>query len=171
MEISLSKCLLRPWQSGDEDSLVRYANNRNIWINLRDLFPHPYTRQDAGFWVRYAQISQIEKNFAVVVGSEAVGSISLKPQSDIYHRSAEIGFWLGEEHWGKGIMTEAVLSVCEFGFSTLDLIRIYAHVLEWNSASMRVLEKCGFTQEGRMRKAAVKDGRVSDVFVYAQVRE
>src|SRR5688500_13940703 len=107
-EFLLTNALLRPWRTGDEESLVRHANNRNVWRNLRDAFPHPYTLADARQYIE-RQVSESKSlGFAIEVHGEAAGGIALHPQQDVARRSAEIGYWLGETHWGRGIMTEAV---------------------------------------------------------------
>jgi RimJ/RimL family protein N-acetyltransferase len=170
MEIKLTKSVLRAWQPGDETSLVRQANNRNIWRNVRDLFPYPYTPQHAREWVNRAGRVHPVTNFAIVVDGEAVGGVGLVLRDDIYRRSAEIGYWLGEAYWGRGIVTEAVEAVTEWGFSNFDICRIYAGVFEWNPASMRVLEKAGYKFEARLAKQVTKDGMTIDEFIYAAVR-
>jgi RimJ/RimL family protein N-acetyltransferase len=150
--------------------LVRNANDRRVWRNLRDEFPHPYTREDATDWIRRASGAIPQTAFAIVVGELAVGGIGLRLREDVYRRSAEIGYWLGREHWGRGITSEAVQALTEWAFPTFDLCRIFAGVFEWNLASMRVLEKAGFRLEGRLRKAIVKDGETVDELLYALVR-
>lgn len=170
VEITLAHCLLRPWRTGDEVSLVQNANNRNVWNNLRDSFPHPYTLADAERWILLRGAERPATNFAIEVDGAAVGGIGIHPRNDVYRRSAEIGYWLGEHFWGRGIMTEAVRAVVEYGFSTFHICRIQAEVFEWNPASMRVLEKAGFACEAQMRMSIVKNGKVMDGFVYAIVR-
>ena len=170
MELELSKSRLRPWKPGDEESLVRHANSRVIWRNLRDAFPHPYTLANAQHWIRSANPATPVTNFAIVVDGSAVGGIGLVLKDDVFRRSAEIGYWLGEEYWGRGIVTEAVHAVTDYAFATFDLCRVYAGVFEWNHASMRVLEKAGYEYECRMRKSVVKDGEIIDELIYAIVR-
>jgi len=170
MELELSKSRLRPWKPGDEESLVRHANNRVIWRNLRDAFPHPYTLANAQHWIRSANPATPVTNFAIVVDGTAVGGIGLVLKDDVFRRSAEIGYWLGEEYWGRGIVTEAVRAVTDYAFATFDLCRVYAGVFEWNPASMRVLEKAGYEYECRMRKSVFKDGEIIDELIYAIVR-
>jgi RimJ/RimL family protein N-acetyltransferase len=171
MEIRLSRCALRPWQQGDEESLIHHANNRKIWLNVRDAFPHPYTMDDAVEWIKGANPPDSITNFAIVVDGAAVGGVGMILKEDIYSRSAEIGYWLGEEFWGRGIVTEAVRAIVDYAFENFDLCRLYAGVLEWNPASMRVLEKAGFQLEARLRKAVTKDNQTMDEFIYAIVRE
>ncbi len=169
MEIRLNKSTLRPWRGGDEASLIRHANNYKVWRNLRDRFPHPYTRADAEWWVGHAGNQSPVTSFAIVV-DEAVGGIGLELNTDVYRRAAEIGYWLGEEYWGRGIVSEAVSAVVDYGFQTFDICRIFAGVFEHNTASMRVLEKAGFRQEARLIKAITKEGQTFDELVYAIVR-
>ncbi len=169
MEFRLQRSLLRPWRTGDEPSLERHANNRKVWINVRDHFPHPYTKGDAQRWVQHASAHLDGMVFAVEVNGSAVGSIGLVAKEDVYRKSMEIGYWLGEEFWGRGIITEAVHAVSDYAFTSFDIIRLYADVFDWNTASMRVLEKNGFEREARLHKAVVKDGMIADVFLYAKV--
>jgi RimJ/RimL family protein N-acetyltransferase len=169
-ELVLSRCTLRPWRRGDEASLVRYADNRNVWRNLRDRFPHPYTAKDADEWIARASGQTPAQSFAIVVDSNAVGGIGLELGEDVFRRSAEVGFWLGEPFWGRGIASEALRAVTQYAFATFDICRLQAHVFEWNPASMRVLEKAGYTLEGRARLAVTKDGRTIDRLEYALIR-
>jgi len=162
---------VRSWEWRDRDSLVRYANNRNVWINLRDRFPHPYTKDDARRWLDIVVGSKPETNFAIALADEAVGGVGYTIDSDVNYRSAEIGYWLGEDFWGRGIATEALIAVTEHAFSTYDLCRLYAHVFDWNPASARVLEKAGYVFEGRLRKSVTKAGQTIDQLMYAIVRD
>lgn len=170
MEIPLQGCAVRSWKRGDDASLIRYADNRKVWINLRDRFPHPYRRSDARAWLAHVVGQRPETNFAIDVAGEAIGGIGYHLQEDVHRRSAEIGYWLGEPFWGKGIATQAVRALTAHAFRTHDLARIYASVFEWNPASARVLEKAGYTIEGRLRQSVIKDGRTIDQFLYAIVR-
>ncbi len=170
MELKLKTCVIRPWLPGDEESLVEHANNPKIWRNMRDRFPHPYTMEDASEWVRLAGGESPQTNFAIVVDGKAAGGIGLILKEDISRCSAEIGYWLGEALWGRGIVTEAVRALTRWAFDNFGLNRIYAGVLEWNPASMRVLEKAGYQFEGRLRKAVVKQNQVMDEFIYSTVR-
>jgi ribosomal-protein-alanine N-acetyltransferase len=170
VELKLSRCVLRPWRAGDEASLVRYANNRNVSRNLRDRFPYPYTAADADEWIKLAVAQTRPTSFAIVVEGEAVGGIGIELGTDIFRRSAEIGYWLGEPFWGRGIATEALRAVTEYAFERFDICRLHAGVFDWNPASARVLEKAGYTLEGRARLGVVKDGRLGDRLLYALVR-
>ena len=171
MRIELSRSLLRPWQLEDAPSLVRQANNRRISQNLRDAFPHPYTVDDADRWLAVANKHDPPTNFAIVVEGAAVGGIGLVLKEDVYYRSAEVGYWLGEPYWGRGIVSEALHAVSDYAFRTFDVVRLYAGVFGWNPASARVLEKAGFTFEARLKYAITKDGRMTDELIYALVRE
>lgn len=171
MELKLKTCTIRSWKEGDEESLAANANNYKIWRNVRDRFPNPYTIENAREWITAASQESPPSNFAIVVDGQAVGGIGLVFRDDIYSCSAEIGYWLGEAFWGRGIVTEAVRALTEWAFENYDLYRIYAGVLEWNPASMRVLEKAGFKFEVRMRKAVIKEGLVMDEFIYSFIRE
>ena len=171
MELKLKTCSVRSWDWRDRDAIVKHANNRNVWINLRDRFPHPYTVNDARRWLDMVVGQKPETNFAIAVADEAVGGIGFTVQFDVARRSAEIGYWLGEEFWGRGITTEALVAVTDHAFSNYDVCRLYAHVFEWNQASARVLEKAGYVFEGRLKKSVTKDGQTIDQLMYATVRD
>ena len=170
MELKLSRCTLRPWRRGDEASLVRYANNRNVSRNTRDRFPYPYTAADADAWIERAGAEATPTSLAIVVDGEAVGGLGIELGQDVFRRSAEIGYWLGEPFWGRGIATEALRAMTEYAFAHFDICRLEAGVFSWNPASARVLEKCGYTLEGRSRHAVVKDGQIGDRLLFGLVR-
>jgi ribosomal-protein-alanine N-acetyltransferase len=170
MEMKLSRCTLRPWRAGDEVSLVRYADNRNVSGNLKDRFPSPYTAADAVEWIAHASAQDPVCNFAIVVDGQAVGGTGIELGTDIFRRSAEVGYWLGEPFWGRGIATEVLRAVTDYAWATFDIVRLEAGVFDWNPASARVLEKAGYTLEGRMRQGVVKDGRVGDRLIYGLLR-
>jgi [ribosomal protein S5]-alanine N-acetyltransferase len=159
---------LRSWQLGDEESLAENANNPKITANVRDSFPHPYTIEDAKFWINLAH--QQEGNFAIIVNEKAVGGIGILLKEDIYRKNAEIGYWLGEPYWGQGIITEAIKKMVDFTFANYDIHRIYAGVFEYNLASMRVLEKAGFQFETVLKKSLFKNGQLWDDHVYVKFR-
>ena len=164
---------LRPWRKGDEDALARYADNPNIAANLRDVFPWPYSRRDAVSFVEHCvrQEGRGQLARAIEVDGAAVGSISLTLGTDVYRRSAELGYFLGEPFWGRGLMTAAVAAMCREGFGTWDIVRIYAEPYARNLASRRVLEKAGFTLEGTLRQCVCKNGEMLDACIYALLRE
>lgn len=163
----LQNCLLRPWRAGDEASLILHANSRDVWLNLRDQFPHPYTREDAQAWVKFASNAAQPTSLAIEVDSEAVGGVGLKLHDDVERVSAEIGYWLGERFWNRGIMTAAVRAVTAYGFEHFSLTRVYALPFVTNVASHRVLEKAGYVREGLLRRSAIKDGVVLDQVLFA----
>ena len=167
MHLKLRLCEVRSWRSSDLESLVRYANNRRIWINLRDRFPHPYTTRDGRAFLKYTREQQPETAFAIVTGGEAVGGIGFQLQGDVERVSAEIGYWLGEPFWGRGIVTETLVALTGYAIATHGLSRVYAIPFAWNTASCRVLEKAGYVLEGRLRRSAVKDGAITDQLQYA----
>jgi [ribosomal protein S5]-alanine N-acetyltransferase len=171
MELEFPGGRIRSWRAGDAPALARHADNRKIWLNVRDRFPHPYTLADAEAWLAQVASAQPESQFAVEVDGEAAGGVGLFLQQDVERFSAEIGYWLGEAHWGRGLATAVVRAFTEFAFERFDLCRIYANVFAWNPGSARVLEKAGYVFEGRMRRAAVKDGQVLDNLLYAAVRD
>ncbi|WP_434045957.1 MULTISPECIES: GNAT family N-acetyltransferase [Sorangium] len=163
---------LRPWAPADADALVKNADDRRVWANLRDRFPHPYTRADAEGWIALcAGQAPPGAGLAIEVDGEVAGGIGLERFDDVHRNTAEIGYWLGAPYWGRGLATEAVIAMTLYGFEHLGLERIQAGVYGWNGASARVLEKAGYTFEGRMRRHVVKDGRVGDVLLYARVRD
>ncbi len=170
MQIEIGQWQIRSYRPADAEALARAANNRRIWRNLNDSFPHPYTLTDARQWLSLTAQEEPEQNFALASSTEAIGGIGLKLRGDVYRRSAEIGYWLGEPYWGRGIATAALRALTNFAFDQFDLVRIEAGVFEWNPASCRVLEKAGYVQEARLRKAVVKDGQVIDRFLYAKLR-
>lgn len=162
---------LRRWLRSDIDALVRYANNRNVWITLRDRMPHPYTAADAEAWIAFNdQQSEPLHNFAIELKGEAIGAIGFEPMSDEGRFTASIGYWIGEPFWGRGIATAALERATAYGFATLGLERIQASVYEGNLASARVLEKVGYTFEGRLRRSVFKDGKLLDLYMYARLR-
>lgn len=170
MNIPLRSCTLRRFRTGDEPSLALHANDREIWKNLRDRFPHPYTEADAAAWVAYTSAQAPPLDFAIDVDGAAVGGIGIMPQSDVHRRSAEIGYWLGRAARGRGIATEALVGLTEHVFAETDICRLFAAVFEHNPASARVLEKAGYTLEGRLKQSVFKDGQVIDSLLYARVR-
>ena len=169
-EIPLTRCTLRPWRADDLEDLVAQANSRRVWRNLRDRFPHPYTHQDAKRWLAFAAAQSPQMNFCIEVASRPAGGIGLELRGDVDCRTAEIGYWLGEAHWGQGIATEAVRAFAVWALATYDVARLEAGVFGWNPGSARVLEKAGFTCEGRHRDAVFKDGELTDRLIYARLR-
>jgi len=171
MRIDLGEWCIRSFAATDAESIVKYANNRHISINLRDRFPYPYTRANADAFLDAAYAQKPESDFAIAARDEVIGGIGFHRQTDVYRLSAEIGYWLGEPYWGRGIATRAVQALTQWVFATTPVVRLFAHVFEWNPASARVLEKAGYSLEGRMRRSVVKNSQIIDQLVYAIVRE
>ena len=171
MRIEFGEWQIRSFQPEDAPSLAKYGNNRAVWRNIWDQHPYPYGIGDAEEWIRNAMQQSPETIFAIASADEAIGCIGMLPQNDVARLSAEVGYWLGEPFWGRGIATAALKALTEHAFTEFDLVRLYATVMEWNPASARVLEKAGYEYEGLMRKSAVKDGQVIDQWLYAIVRE
>lgn len=164
-------CTLRPWRPSDALAVSEHANNPAIGRNLRDGFPYPYTRDDAVRFIESARALQPLCRFAIVVQGEAIGSIGFVLHPNVERVSAEVGYWLGERFWGRGIMSDAVRAVTRYAIEHHGLTRVFAVPYEWNPASFRVLEKAGFVLEGRMRRSAIKDGQIIDQLLYAYVAE
>ncbi len=160
---------IRKFRLSDKHRMAEISNNEKIAANLRDAFPSPYTVADA---VRYITACRRQKqclNFAIEYEDEYVGNIGLTRQDDVYRISAELGYFIGEPWWNRGIATRAVNLICDYGFGELGLIRIYSGVISYNTASRRVLEKCGFVQEAVLRSALIKNGKIYDEYRYARV--
>ncbi len=170
MLLDLGDLRVRSWRRNDLDALVRYANNPKIAANLRDQFPHPYTPAAAAAYLTDVRTAEIETSFAMEYAGEAIGGIGFKLGTDVARISAEMGYWLGEPHWGRGLAARAVLASSEWAFESYKLTRIFAMAFSHNVASMRVLEKAGFEREGILRRSAVKNGVILDQVLYAKVR-
>ena len=170
MRIELAKCVLRSWHLDDAPALAEGANNRNVWLRLRDLIPQPYALADAEAYLRSVEEGP-KHALCIEVEGRAAGAISLRFESDVHRLTAELGYWLAEPFWGRGIMSEAVSGFVEHSFRSFALRRIFASVYANNPASARVLEKAGFEFEGVMRQNVIKDGQILDSLLYARVRD
>ena len=166
-QYKLKTCTVRPFRSEDAESIAHHANNRKIWINLRDAFPHPYHVNDAIAFINIAMTMEPPTLFAIEKDKKAVGAIGFKVGKDVERISAEIGYWLAESYWGKGIVTEGLIAVSKYAIEQYNLKRIFAVPYDWNTASFRVLEKAGFVLEGRMENSAIKDGKIISQLLYA----
>lgn len=165
-----TRCIVRPYRVSDAASVASVANDRRIWLQLRDLFPHPYQLADAEAYIGRVVPDDPPRSFAIVVDRRAVGGVGFQLMTDVNRRSAEIGYWLGAEYWGRDIATEAVTLATAWAFDAHGLLRIFAQPFAGNAASRRVLEKAGYQLEGLMRRSAVKDGEVRDQCLYARLR-
>jgi ribosomal-protein-alanine N-acetyltransferase len=149
MQLVLKTCAIRPWRIDDVESVANYANNRKVWLAVRDTFPHPYTIDDAHKFISGATAEQPETRFCIEIDGAAARGIGVHPGQDVHRHTATVGYWLGEEFWGRGIMTE-----------------VFAN----NPASALVLEKGGFSFEGRLKNNVMKDGQVLDSLLYAKTK-
>lgn len=169
MHLSLPSCSVRSWHVRDVASLVANANDRDIWLNLRDRFPHPYTIRDGASFIKVARDLRPETFFAIAVDDNAVGGIGFVLQHDVERVSAEIGYWLGRPYWGRGIASEALVALTRHAIDAHGLTRVFALPFAHNVASCRVLEKSGYVLEGRLRRSAIKNGQIIDQLQYAFV--
>lgn len=166
------ECAIRKWNIEDAGSLAEMLNNEKILDNLRDGLPYPYTEKDAREYITAMLSADPTKTFAFAITAEdkAIGSIGVFRQDNIHSRTAEMGYYIGQPYWGKGLGTGAVRQTCQYIFEHTDIIRIYAEPFAFNTASCRVLEKSGFTLEGILRSNAVKNGKVLDMKMYAIIK-
>lgn len=173
MRLETERLALRPWRQGDEEALVRHGDDRQVWLNLRDLFPHPYTPDDAREFIRrYAEIpGNPPLNLAIEHAGEAIGSVGLHPLTDVARFTAEVGYWIGRAFWGRGLTTEALRRFTEYAFEHFRFERLEGWVFATNPSSGRVLEKAGYELEATLRRSAFKDGRFVDCHLYARLRE
>jgi ribosomal-protein-alanine N-acetyltransferase len=169
MELKLTRCTIRDWRMNDAESLAKHANNRKVWLTLRDRFPHPYGIENAKeFLARATNEKGQEKVYCIEIDGSAVGGIGLILGEDVYRLAAEFGYWLAEDFWGQGIMSEVVPAFVDYCFANFSLNRMFASAYANNPASARVLERAGFVFEGRLRKNVIKDGEILDSLLYAR---
>jgi ribosomal-protein-alanine N-acetyltransferase len=169
MELIGAHATVRPWRNADAASLVKYASNPNIARQLRDRFPHPYTAADARQFIQSIAQARPTTTFAIAVAGEAVGGAGFAPGADVERYSAEVGYWLGEPFWGRGIAADAVRLLSAYAFDTCNMLRLFALPFADNAQSIRVLEKAGYTREAILRASSVKNGMVRDQALYALV--
>ena len=162
--------ILRPWESQDKEALIRHANNPKVWQGLREIFPHPYTEKEAQWWLQHFDDDPKKLNLSMEYEGEAIGGITLHLLENVYQKTAEIGYWLGEPHWGKGLATQAVKTISRWGLENWDILRIQAGVFSGNPASERVLEKAGYHREATHRRAVFKDGKILDETCYVLLK-
>jgi RimJ/RimL family protein N-acetyltransferase len=167
VKLTLRTCEVRSWDAGDVSSLVVHANNRKVSINLRDRFPFPYTRRDGRDFIKMARRMKPESFFAIAVGGHAIGGIGFVAHQDIERVSSEVGYWVGEAFWGRGIATEALKAVTDYAIRTHGFTRLFALPFAHNQASCRVLEKAGYVLEARLQKSSIKEGQICDQLQYA----
>lgn len=171
MRIETERLVLRRWRKADQEPLARHANNRKVSVNLRDLFPYPYTLEHAREWIaRQTAMPDPSTNLVIEHAGEFVGNVGLKPLTDVNRFTAEVGYWLGEDFWGRGFATEALASFTEYVFAQFPFERLEAWVFSSNPASGRVLEKAGYEYEATLRQSVFKEGRFLDSHVYVRFR-
>jgi len=166
-----NKITLRQFKNDDVKILAELCNNKKIWDNLRDFIPSPYTEEHAKSFIEFCLSDTVQTTFAIEYNEMFVGVVDLVLQKDIYRLSAELGYWLGEPFWGKGIATEAVKMIVDYGFNELNLIRIFTGVIDRNIASQKVLEKVGFKLECISKKAIVKNNIICNEYKYSLLKE
>ena len=166
------KVTFRPWRPEDAADIAEIINNKKIQDNLRDGIPYPYTEKDSGEFITSMLNAAPDSTyaFAITVDSKVAGSIGVFRQGNIHRRAGELGYYVAEEYWGKGVMTEAVKQICHYIFENTDIIRIFAEPFAHNAASCRVLEKAGFRYEGTLKANAIKNGQIIDMKLYALTR-
>ena len=162
--------VLRELIEEDLLKLAEYANNEKISINLRDSFPYPYSLDDARHFFESVKNDNPPSTFAIEYQGNYVGNISLVRASDVYRNSAEIGYFIGEPFWNRGIVTRAVNLITQYGFENRGIIRIFTGIFDYNKASQRVLEKCGFEKEAIFKKSITKKGKIFDEVRYSKIK-
>jgi len=160
------KYTLRLLMKEDAASLAKNADNINIWNNVRDFFPHPYTEKDADDFIGMVSQKHLPEDFAIIIDGEAAGVAGFVPGTDVERVSAEIGYWLGEKYWNRGIMTSVVKDITDYVFNNTEIMRLFAPVFGFNTASMRVLDKAGFKKIAVLKNAAIKNGRIIDMHYF-----
>lgn len=169
--VVLNRATVRPWRIEDATGMSKHANDRSIWQNLRDVFPHPYSVADAEAFITSVLGRPLMTSYAIEVEGEAAGSIGFRLQPDVERIGAEVGYWLGRKYWGRGIMSEVLPAMTQRAIGAFRLTRVFALPFAGNQASCRVLEKAGYLLEGRLRRSAMKDGEIVDQLLYAFVPE
>lgn len=162
---------IRSFLYGDAPSLAEHGNNSEIARMLRDSFPHPYTLEHARAWIQHIKEYESDSRFVIAHKADAIGEIGFVVQTDVHRYSAEIGYWLSEAHWGRGVMTDAVNAISDYAFERFSLMRLFADVVEYNRGSCKVLERCSYRLEGILRRNICKDERFYDHLVYARVKD
>lgn len=171
MKLTLDHSTVRTWRESDAESVAQYANNRKIWLNLRDGFPFPYTKRDAVDFIQRCRKMKNETMFAIEIDQQAVGSIGFTIKTDIERISAEIGYWLGEPFWNRGNMTAVLKAVTEYAIDRFELLRVFALPFTTNFPSIRALEKAGYIREGELIHSAIKNSEIKNQYMYAFIAD
>lgn len=170
LPIDAGPVALRRWRTADREDLVAEANSRAVWRNLTHVFPHPYTAADASSWIERCMDQDPPQDLVIAVDDRLIGVCGIDRGEGVGHYTGGVGYWLGERHWGRGIMTAAFGAFVGYVWATFDVQRLQATVFAWNPASARVLEKNGFTLEGVLRNSIHKDGEFVDEMFYSLLR-
>ena len=172
MKIQLSETYaIRRYRFSDAEALTRHANNIKIWRNMQDTFPYPYTLEKAKWWINRTLEEEVASNFTITKDDEVIGGIGFLHRDNVFRKTMEIGYWLGEAHWGRGVVTQAVQAMIDYIFKKFDIACIEGRVFGWNVGSMRVLEKVGFEKEGILKKRVFKDGEYTDLHIYGYYKK
>ncbi|MBN2521352.1 MAG: GNAT family N-acetyltransferase [Bacteroidales bacterium] len=171
MEIIGKSIKLRSFRTNDKTQVAKLCNNKKLFDNVRDFFPHPYSEKDAENYIQFCMKENPQYTFAIEKEGELVGAIGLLRQTDVYRLSAEIGYWIGEPYWGQGIATEAIKLLTKYGFEELGIIRIHTGVFDFNKASQRVLEKAGYKLDCVFKKSIIKNNVICDEYRYSMVKD
>ena len=169
--IEKNNYIIRNWEQKDTPFLAENANNTNIWNNVRDRFPYPYSEKDANNFINFASGKEEAQDFAIIIEGKAAGGIGYVPGTDVERLNAEIGYWLGEKYWGRGIMTDVVKNFADYIFNNTDIVRLFAPVFEFNEPSMRILEKAGFEKLAIFKNAAIKNKKIIDMHYYELLKK
>jgi RimJ/RimL family protein N-acetyltransferase len=170
MALISKNIILNKFKPKDAQQLSIIANNKKIWLNVRDRFPHPYNLSDAESFIKIAtKENPNNKIFAIRYKNKLAGSTGIFNGDDVYKNTFEIGYWLGEEYWGKGIASKAVELITDYAFITLGARKVWAGCFAYNEGSMKVLLKNNFTQEGLLKDAIIKDGKVGDEYRFGKL--
>lgn len=171
LETSIKHLTIRPFQKEDAQRMAELANNPAIARNLRDMFPSPYRLEDAREYIASLETIETPNRFAICFHDEIVGGIGLHSQPDIFRINMEIGYWLGEPHWGKGWMTEAIKVITRYGFEHFPIERIFAGIFDHNIGSERALLKAGYEKEATLKKSMIKEGKIFDQVIFSYRKE
>ncbi len=172
MEISFEGIILRPWSINDAEQLAIIANNKKVADNLRDGFPNPYSLKDAIDWLNVVlPENHPPRSFAVTINKQLAGSIGIVAKCDIYRKNVEIGYFLAEEYWGRGIATRSIKAATSYAFKEFDIVRVFAEPFSDNQGSCKALENAGFILEASLRRNVIKNGIIKDSCIYSVLKE
>jgi len=167
----IQRFILREWRLSDKESLAEHADNIGIWNCVRDYFPHPYTIKDGEEFITMVMGKpKPAVDLAIEIEGRAVGGVGIVLQQDVERVGAEIGYWLGERYWNRGVMTDVIKKMVEYSFANFHIQKLYATIFDFNIASQRVLEKAGFEKEAVLKQAAIKNDKIIDLHYYGLIK-